>query len=70
MRAVNPFETPLKFRIDHTSARIVARQNYMTGEWVKVEPWVNEIHPDDTDWFERMWVAEDEFDYKLKCAGI
>lgn len=50
--------------------RIASRLSQVTGEVIPVESWVSLIHPDDWDWFERWWLAEDEFDYRLRRAGV
>jgi hypothetical protein len=48
--------------------RITGRVNQVTGELLDVEPWVNQIHPDDWEWYERHWLEMDEFEYRVRLA--
>lgn len=58
---------PLKIvMLDPCGARVVARANLATGEMIPVEPWVNDICPEDWEWFERQWAEQDAFDYRFK----
>ena len=50
----------------YSSARITGRRHLITGEWIAVEPWVNQIHPEDWDWFQRHWDWVDAFDFKVR----
>ena len=44
------------------------RQNIFTGEWLPLSPPV-EIHTDDIDWLERLWLDSDQLEYELMRAG-
>lgn len=46
--------------------RIESRANAVTGEPVPVEPWVNEIDPEDWDWFQRRWAEMDAWDWQFR----
>ncbi len=45
---------------------IEARVNAVTGEVIPVEPWVNDIHPEDWDWYQRHWDEEDLWNYRFE----
>jgi hypothetical protein len=50
--------------------RMIARFNQITGEEIPVEPWVNQIHPDDWDWYENHWAWMDAFEYQVRLAVL
>lgn len=50
--------------------RMIARFNQITGEEIPVEPWVNQIHPDDWDWYEDHWAWMDAFEYQVRLAVL
>jgi hypothetical protein len=58
------------WRIRIPGARITGRVHLFTGEIIDLPDWVNDIDDEDWPWFERQWQEMDEFDYRMKLAGI
>jgi hypothetical protein len=49
-------------------AMIYERRNVLTGEWIKLRP-PAEIHVEDIDWLERLWLESDRLDYDIWRAS-
>lgn len=65
-RALN-YQHPSRYFRPDCGRVIRARVNPFTGEDIPVDLWVNEIAPEDWDWYERHWMDMDEFDYRVRC---
>lgn len=67
-RAVNLKAPSRYFSPTCGSALIYQRLHAVTAEPIDVELWVNQIEPEDWDWYQRHWDEMDEFEYRVRLA--